>query len=119
MLQGRRCILPRGGQDAVGRLKAYTEFTVTDPDDLEAEFELIRQRGYAECVEELERGMCSSAAPLGPPNQAPIMSIGATGSMRVFTPAFRKKMGSELIHMANELSDRLGWTDSEPREESA
>lgn len=110
---------PEVARTVAGRLKAYTKFTVTDHSDLEAEFELIRRRGYAECVEELERGMCSSAAPLGPPHQEPIMSIGATGSMRVFTPAFRKKMGEELINMASELSDRLGWADSAPRQASA
>lgn len=110
---------PDVAKTAAGRLKAYTEFTLTDHDELEAEFELIRLRGYAECVEEIERGMCSTAAPLGPSGQPPIMSIGATGSVRVFTPAFRKKMGDELIGIANDLSDRLGWTDSEPREEPA
>jgi DNA-binding IclR family transcriptional regulator len=110
---------PEVAKTVAGRLKAYTEFTVTDHRDLEAEFERIRRRGYAECVEELERGMCSSAAPLGPPHQAPIMSIGATGSMRVFTPAFREHMGKELIYMASELSDRLGWTDAASREATA
>ncbi len=101
------------------RLKAYTEFTRTDLADVEAEFELIRQRGYAECVEEIERGMCSVAAPLGPSGQAPNMSIGATGSVRVFTPMFRKNVGKELISMAIDLSARIGWGDSAPTEASA
>ena len=47
-----------------GRLRAYTEFTLTNVNDLEAEFETIRKRGFAECVEEIERGLCSVAAPL-------------------------------------------------------
>jgi DNA-binding IclR family transcriptional regulator len=102
-----------------GRLKAYTDFTLTDPDDLEAEFDRIRRRGYAECVEEIERGMCSVAAPLGPEGPPPTMSIGATGSMRVFTPSFRENMGKELIHMAHDLSRRLGWVDAHAAEASA
>jgi DNA-binding IclR family transcriptional regulator len=81
VLQGRRRILPDVAKSAAGRLRAYT-----DPDDLEAEFEQIRNRGYAECVEVPERGMCSSAAPLGPPNQAPMMSIGATEEIAVVNP---------------------------------
>lgn len=101
------------------RLKAYTEFTLTDHDDLEAEFGLIRKRGYAECVEEIERGMCSVAAPLGPSQHAPTMSIGATGSLRVFTPTFREKTGRELIRIADELEGRLGWGQLEPAEASA
>jgi len=100
---------PQVAETIAGRLKAYTEFTVTDHDDLAAEFELIRRRGYAECVEELERGMCSVAAPLGPSRPAPTMSIGATGSLRVFTPTFREQMGRELIRIADELVGRLGW----------
>ena len=60
-------------------------------------------------VEELERGMCSVAAPLGPSQLAPTMSIGATGSLRVFTPTFREQMGRELICIADELVGRLGW----------
>lgn len=106
-------------QTVTGRLKAYTEFTVTDLDDLTAEFELIRTRGYAECVEEIERGMCSVAVPLGPRRQAPTMSIGATGSLRVFTPAFRQRIGEKLIGMATNLSERLGWGDLELAKTSA
>lgn len=110
---------PAVADTVAGRLKAYTEFTLTKLGDLEAEFELIRRRGYAECVEEIERGMCSVAAPLGAGWQTPTMSIGATGSLRVFTPAFRKKMGGELIALTEVLSERLGWTDPKLAEESA
>jgi len=102
---------PELAKTADRRLKAYTEFTVTDFDDLQAEFDLIRKTGYASCVEEIERGMCSVAAPFGPNRDAPTMSVGGTGSMRVFTPTFRKKMGKQLIEMTRVLSDRLGWVD--------
>ncbi len=99
------------------RLKAYTQFTQTDRAEVATEFALVRKRGYAECVEEIELGMCSVAAPLGPAGQTPAMSIGATGSVRVFTPTFRKKIGKELISLANGISMRLGW--QEPRRANA
>ncbi|MDH3301793.1 MAG: IclR family transcriptional regulator [Acidimicrobiia bacterium] len=102
-----------------GRLKAYTDFTLTDPRDLEAEFSEIRRRGYAECVEEIELGMCSVAVPLGPSGQPPTLSVGATGSVRVFTSSFRTRMGAELLRMADELSGRLGWAEVERIEVSA
>ena len=92
-----------------GRLRAYTEFTLTDVSDLETEFELIRERGFAECVEEIERGMCSVAAPLGSNGPGATLSIGATGSARVFTEAFREKLGPQITQIACELSARLGW----------
>jgi len=92
-----------------GRLKAYTEFTLTEPKALELEFEEIRNRGYAECVEEIERGMCSVAAPLSKTGSGANMSIGATGSVRVFKPKFRATVGQELIQLAQTLSKRLAW----------
>ena len=95
--------------DMEGRLRAYTEFTLTSVHDLKAEFETIRQRGYAECVEEIERGMCSVAAPLAPSGPGATMSIGATGSVRVFTSAFREKFGPEIAQIAREISANLGW----------
>lgn len=96
-----------------GRLKAYTEFTLTRFEDLELELEAVRQRGYAECVEEIERGMCSVAAPISASGPGATMSIGATGSARVFTPKFRKKIGGRLVQLAHELSFSLGWHDSQ------
>ena len=97
-----------------GRLRAYTEVTQTSLADLEAEFELIRRRGYAECVEEIERGMCSVAATLADAGPGATMSIGATGSTRVFTPAFRASLGREIMRMARDLSAGLVGTGSPP-----
>ncbi len=99
------------------RLRAYTEFTVTNVNDLQAEFEIIRQRGYAECVEEIERGMCSVAAPLAPSGPGAMLSIGAAGSVRVFSPAFREKIGPQITQLARELSTTLGWEVAQERTE--
>ncbi|NNL34858.1 MAG: helix-turn-helix domain-containing protein [Silicimonas sp.] len=95
--------------DMEGRLRAYTEFTLTSVHHLQAELATIRERGYAECVEEIERGMCSVAAPLAPSGPGATMSIGATGSVRVFTPAFRQKFGPQIAQIAREISANLDW----------
>lgn len=95
--------------DMEGQLRAYTEFTLTNVHDLEAEFETIRERGFAECVEEIERGMCSVAAPVASSGPGATMSIGATGSVRVFTSAFREKFGPQVTQIAREVSASLGW----------
>jgi IclR family acetate operon transcriptional repressor len=95
--------------DMVGQLRAYTEFTLTNVHDLEAEFETIRKRGFAECVEEIERGMCSVAAPVASSGPGATMSIGATGSVRVFTSAFREKFGPQVTQISREVSASLGW----------
>ena len=96
-----------------GRLKAYTENTLTSLEDLEAEFVAIRRDGYGECVEELERGIGSIAVPIHDADgSTPTLSIGATGSMRVFTPEFRRSLGVELLALAVELGERLSWADT-------
>src|SRR6056297_3328328 len=98
-------------QSLAGRLKAYTEFTLTRFEDLEAELEQIRGRGYAECVEEIERGMCSVAAPLGHSGPGATMSIGATGSTRVFSPAFRASIGEAMTRIARDIETGLYLND--------
>lgn len=98
--------------DLEARLKAYTEFTKTRIADLEEELALIRRRGYAECVEEIEYGMASVAAPLGTSGPGATLSIGATGSTRVFTPDFRAKLGPEIVRLAGELSAVMGWGET-------
>ena len=102
-----------------GRLRAYTEFTLTSVTDLQAEFETIRQRGFAECVEEIERGMCSVAAPLALAGPGALMSIGAAGSVRSFTPAFREKIGHQIIRLTAEISASLGWRLSQEVREAS
>ena len=94
-----------------GRLKAYTEFTHTRFEDLKVELKVIRQRGYAECVEELERGMCSVASPVGQNEFGKTLAIGATGSARVFSASFRQQLGRQLAQLGNELATGFGWND--------
>jgi len=101
-------------RDLEGRLRAYTEFTLTRVEDLEAEFETIRRRGYAECVEEIERGMCSVAVPLGDSGPGAGISIGAAGSTRVFISAFRERIGHALMAMARDISARLNPPAQQP-----
>jgi DNA-binding IclR family transcriptional regulator len=96
-----------------GRLRAYTEFTLTNVHDLQVELETIRQRGFAECVEEIERGMCSVAAPLTQSGPGAALSIGATGSVRVFTPAFRENLGPQIIQIGHEISTILDWDNEQ------
>lgn len=98
-------------QGLEGRLKAYTEFTLTSVEDLASEFAQIRARGYAECVEEIERGMCSVASPISESGFGATLSIGATGSVRVFTSEFRAKIGRQSNELARKISTDLGWIE--------
>lgn len=90
-----------------GRLRKYTEFTLTEAQGLRTEFQAIRERGYGECVQELELGICSVAAPIQLADVGVTMSVGATGSIRVFTDTFRARIGPALVELAKELVNRL------------
>jgi DNA-binding IclR family transcriptional regulator len=102
-----------------GRLKRYTERTIRSREDLEAELDAIRAKGYAECVEELERGISSVATTLGKTGVGSTLSIGATASVRVFTPPMRKKIGEALSAMSHQISRTLGWIDADINEKCA
>jgi len=88
-------------------LKAYTQQTKTQPDEIEQEFSNIRDRGYAECVEEIEVGVSSVAAPIRIGNLGVPFSVGATGPIRRFTAHHREKIGAGLISVAAQVSAKL------------
>lgn len=88
-------------------LRAYTEQTKTKADEIEREFATIRKRGYAECVEEIEVGVSSVAAPIRIGNLGVPFSVGATGPIRRFTSRHRKKIGAGLIEVAEQIAVNL------------
>ncbi len=74
-------------------LKIYTTETKTEAASLLEEFKKIRQLGFAECVEEVELGISSVAAPVLLDGVSAAFSIGATGSIHKFTPQRRREVG--------------------------
>ena len=94
-----------------GQLKQYTEHTISNRNDFLAELETVRAKGYAECVEELEHGICSVAVALSQTGFGATLSIGATASLRVVTPTARKAIGRALIEMSQDISRVLGLED--------
>ena len=88
-------------------MRAYTELTKILPAEVEREFANIRDRGYAECVEEIEVGVSSVAAPIRIGNLGVPFSVGATGPIRRFTSRHREKIGAELIEVADQIATKL------------
>lgn len=88
-------------------LRAYTEQTKTLPGEVEKEFVSIRKLGYAECVEEIEVGVSSVAAPIRIGKLGVPFSVGATGPVRRFTSRHREKIGAELIVVAEQIAANL------------
>lgn len=95
-----------------GPLRAYTEQTKTLPGEVEREFADIRERGYAQCVEEIEVGVSSVAAPIRIGNLGVPFSVGATGPIRRFTSRHREKIGARLIEVAGRIAVNLQLAQS-------
>ena len=87
-----------------GPMRSYTPNTKRDPEALRAEFALIRQAGFAECVEEIEVGVSSVAAPIRIGNIGATYSIGATGPVRRFTAKRRSEIGHHLCKLAGKVA---------------
>ncbi|MBU2580567.1 MAG: hypothetical protein KJ622_02465 [Alphaproteobacteria bacterium] len=64
----------------------------------------IRMWGYAECVEEIEVGVSSVAAPIRIGNSGGSFNIRATGPIRRFNATHRKKIGRRLIEMSGKVA---------------
>ena len=88
-------------------LRAYTKYTCTSADALRSEFDTIRKRGYAECVEEIELGVSSVAAPVQIGSIGAIYSVGAIGPIRRFTKQKRASFGKDLMVLADKVSSTI------------
>lgn len=95
-----------------GPMKAYTDKTYTQRVDLENEFAQIKKIGFAECVEEIEVGVSSVAAPVLIDNIGAVFSVGVIGPIRRFTKQHRKALGKQLIDLAGTVSTAIQISSS-------
>ena len=96
-------------RDAVlnGSLKSYTSHTRVSKEDLRQEFFDIKERGFAECVEEIEVGVSSVAAPVNIDSAGTIFSVGTIGPIRRFNPVHRQSLGEKLVSLAKEVATTI------------
>ena len=90
-----------------GPMRSFTEYTRCDPQRLSREFDQILCSGYAECVQEIELGVSSVAAPVQIGSVGALYSIGATGPVRRFTKDRRAQIGEQLCQMAQKMGHSL------------
>jgi IclR family acetate operon transcriptional repressor len=107
-----KVILAFGAEDVRDRmldepLRSYTEHTLTSPAAIRSELEHVRSIGFAECVEELETGIASVAAPIWVDAVGPAFSVGVIGPIRRFDARRRARLGGELVVMAERLASVL------------
>lgn len=96
-----------------GPMKAYTQHTKVTEDELRQEFSKILTRGYAECVEEIEVGVSSVAAPIQIRHIGVTFSVGSIGSIRQFTKSTRTRIGRELIELSQKIATTIQLANRE------
>jgi DNA-binding IclR family transcriptional regulator len=107
---GGKAILAHLGEEKINQiiethgLEAKTDHTTTDPDDLTAELETIRTRGYAIDSNQQVVGMGSVAAPVQVKDQV-LGSIDIVcPSDRLQDPDYREELAAEVQQSANVVS---------------
>jgi DNA-binding IclR family transcriptional regulator len=96
-------------------LPYYTPRTVTSPEVLRRQLGEVRDRGYAETIEELEIGLNAVAAPIRS------ISGDVTAALSVSGPSYRlaeERLPAAAAHVmtaAAEISSRLGYQDGQTK----
>jgi DNA-binding IclR family transcriptional regulator len=90
-------------------LQAYTDKTITFPDELRLQLETIRQQGYSIDDEELEDGIRAIAAPIWNHDGTIIAAISIPGPTNRMTDARIPQITTSLIKTALAVSRRMGW----------
>ncbi len=92
-----------------GLLTAHTARTITDPAALELELELVRERGWAESLEEREDDLNAIAAPIRDARGALAAIMGLQGPAFRFDPPAMRTALEPLRGRADAVSAKLGW----------
>ena len=89
-------------------LAVFTPNTITDPDELTAELERIRERGYAIDDEEYDEGLRCIGAGVRDHSGHVVSALGIGGPVTRVTPARVEELAELVMAAARGLSRRLG-----------
>ena len=92
-------------------LEAFTEFTVTDKEEIKKELPLIRERGYSIDDEEIELGLKCVAAPIFDHKGNAIASISCASPKMRLTEERLPVVIEGIKSAAIEISKSLGYKD--------
>jgi IclR family acetate operon transcriptional repressor len=92
-----------------GPLRAYTPRTITDPKELAVEIGRVRERGWAQAIEEREPGLAAIAAPIRSSRGELEAVVALQGPSSRFDEAAITAALPELLAHAEEISRELGW----------
>ena len=92
-----------------GKLTAFTPRTITDPAELAAEIARVRERGYAEAIEEREVGLSAIAAPVWGADGELAAIVALQGPTSRFDHEAIAAAAPLLVACAQRISVALGW----------
>lgn len=92
-----------------GPLARFTPRTVTDADALRDEFEVVRTRGFATTVQELEEGLNAVAAPVRGRDGEVIACVSVSGPSYRLGPDRLIAVGPMVVAAGADVSRRLGF----------
>lgn len=86
----------------------FTEHTIISPEQLAAEIEKIRQRGYAVDNEELSLGLRCIAAPVFDHTGRPVYALSVSGPKHRMTDQKMQEIKEQLLSVCHRLSRQIG-----------
>jgi IclR family acetate operon transcriptional repressor len=92
-------------------LTRYAPGTITDPQRLRAELEVVRRSECATAVDELETGLAAMAAPVRGSRGDVVAALSVSGPTLRMTPLRILELQPVLIEEARTLSRRLGHSE--------
>lgn len=92
-----------------GRLDRYTDNTIVDWSELDAELERVRKRGYASNVGEWRSDITAVASPIFDHSGDPVASISVSAPSGRMTEELRDSYGALVIEAAQRISATLGY----------
>ena len=102
--------LQAGVREAPGSLERLTENTITEPDALLAEIEVIEERGYAFDQEEQMIGIRCVAAPVLDSQGRPCAALSLSGpTQRMSEQIAQGEIIRGVVRAARRLSERMGY----------
>ncbi len=84
-----------------------TKNTITDADQLRAQLEAVRERGYATSWEEQDEGVNAVAVPIWDSRKHVVAAIGVVGPSYRFTQEKALKTPEVMVGVAREIGKRL------------
>lgn len=90
-------------------LPRFTQYTITDPDELRREFDRVRRRGYAVDDQYNAIGHRCIGAPVFDHKGEIIAEINISGHMKTISDDRIEDLAAKVMHWAAEASQRMGY----------